>query len=251
MMNIYGYSVLSVALVSGISVVGIILLSLREAGFRRLLPVLVALAIGALLGDAFIHLIPEALETIPSGAMASTLVIVGILTFFLLEKFLHWHHHGEDAEEEHIHPVGKLVLFSDAAHNFIDGIILAASFSVSVPVGIATTVAVILHEIPQEIGDFAVLLHAGYKKSRALWFNFLSALTAFLGLGFFFLFQNIAEGMMLYVVPLAAGGFIYIALSDLIPELHRSSKEHDTSAVGQFMAICVGVGLMLLLLLVE
>jgi zinc and cadmium transporter len=251
MMNIYGYSVLSVALVSGISLLGVILLSFREAGFRRLLPLLVALAIGALLGDAFIHLIPESLETIPSEAMASTLVIVGILTFFLLEKFLHWHHHGEDVEEEHVHPVGKLILVSDAAHNFIDGIILAASFSVSVPVGIATTVAVILHEIPQEIGDFAVLLHAGYKKSQALWFNFLSALTAFLGLAFFFIFQNIAEEVMLYVLPIAAGGFIYIALSDLIPELHRSSKEHDTSAARQFIAICVGVCLMLLLLFVE
>ena len=251
MLTLYLYSALSVFLVSGISLVGIFFVAFSETRFRRMLQVFVAVAIGALLGDAFIHLIPEALANTTHQATVGTLIIAGILTFFLLEKFLHWHHHGEDSEEEHIHPVGKLVLFSDAAHNFIDGIILAASFSVSMPVGIATTLAVILHEIPQEIGDFAVLLHAGYKKSRALWFNFLSALTAFLGLLFFFLFQGMANQLMIYTVPLAAGGFIYIALSDLIPELHRSSKEHDASAVGQFIAICVGVGLMLLLLLIE
>src|SRR3989338_3544563 len=176
MITTYIYAFLSVLVISLISLVGVFTLSLREELLRKYMSIFISLAVGALLGDAFIHLIPEALETSSNTILSSVLIIAGILIFFLLEKFLHWHHHGEDKEETHIHPVGALVLFSDGVHNFMDGIIIGASFIVSAPVGIATTLAVILHEIPQEVGDFAVLLHAGYTKARALWLNFLSAL---------------------------------------------------------------------------
>lgn len=198
-----------------------------------------SIAIGALLGDAFIHLIPEALESAENPTLTSMLIVVGILIFFTLEKFLHWHHHGEDKEKHEIHPVGKLVLLSDGVHNFLDGVIIAASFTLSVPVGIATTLAVILHEIPQEIGDFAVLLHSGYTKKRALWLNFLSALLSILGAGIFFLLGSMAESFSLWFLPIASGGFIYIAVADLIPELHKTTQ--TKYSLWQLFAIMLGV----------
>ena len=239
MITIYIYTFVSVAVVSLISLVGVFALSLREDVLRKYIFIFMSIAVGALLGDAFIHLIPEALEDSTNATLTSILVIVGIIFFFILEKFLHWHHHGEDKEEIGIHPVGKLVLLSDGVHNFLDGIIIGASFMISVPVGIATTLAVILHEIPQEIGDFAVLLHSGYTKRRALWLNFLSALTAILGAIVFFVLGEVAEASSMYFIPIAAGGFIYIAVADLIPELHKT-KEIKHS-VFQLMAVTLGV----------
>jgi zinc and cadmium transporter len=171
------------------------------------------------------------------------------MAFFVLERFLHWHHHGEDTDNVHIHPVGKLILVSDGVHNFLDGVIIAASFAVSIPVGVATTLAVILHEIPQEIGDFAVLLHAGYSKKQALLVNFLSGLTALLGAVVFFLLAEFAEVFALYLVPLAAGGFIYIALADLIPELHRTV--HKKHSIYQIAAVTFGVLMMFTLTFLE
>jgi zinc and cadmium transporter len=207
-----------------------------------------SIAVGALLGDAFIHLIPEAFEQAENPTVIGILVIVGIFSFFALEKFLHWHHHGEDAIHT-VHPVGKLVLFSDGVHNFIDGVIIGASFLISIPVGIATTMAVILHEIPQEVGDFSVLLHAGYSKVQALWLNFVSALTALLGLIVFFVVGSTLENIMVYILPVAAGGFIYIALADLIPELHKTKK--FSSSVSQLFAVIAGVAIMLSLTWLE
>ena len=204
---------------------------------------------GALLGDAFIHLIPEALENIPYPAITSILIITGILIFFVLEKFLHWHHHGDDENGSHIHPVGNLVLFSDGIHNVIDGIIIGGSFIVSVPLGVATTVAVVLHEIPQEIGDFTVLLHAGYDRKRALWLNFLSALSAVVGVVIAMMLGQAGADMVMWVLPIAAGGFIYISVADLIPELHKT-KEVSRSAL-QIIAVAAGVLAMAALLFIE
>lgn len=208
-----------------------------------------SIAVGALLGDAFIHLIPEALEDSTNAVLTSILVIVGIIFFFILEKFLHWHHHGEDGGEAGVHSIGKLVLLSDGIHNFLDGIIIGASFMISVPVGIATTLAVILHEIPQEIGDFAVLLHSGYTRGRALWLNFLSALTAIFGAIAFFVLGEVAETSSMYFIPIAAGGFIYIAVADLMPELHKT-KEIKYSMF-QLMAVTLGVSAMIGLTFLE
>lgn len=248
MITTYLYSIGSVTIVSLISLLGVVFLASREDVIKKYLYIFISLAVGALLGDSFIHLIPEALEE-SLGVTTSILIIVGILFFFVLEKFLHWHHHGEDTEEDHIHPVGKLVLFSDGVHNFLDGIIIAASFAVSVPVGIATTLAVVLHEIPQEIGDFAVLIHSGYNKTKALWLNFVSALTAVLGVGVFFVLGEFAESLSLYFVPIAAGGFIYIAVADLIPELHKTKAIKHS--IYQITAVILGVGVMWLLTFLE
>jgi len=239
---------MSVVAVSLVSLVGAFFLSLREAVLRKYIFIFTSLAIGALLGDAFIHLIPEALEE-STGILPSTLVILGIFIFFIIEKFLHWHHHGEDEDTPHLQPVGKLVLFSDGVHNFTDGIIIGVSFLVSAPVGIATTLAVILHEIPQEIGDFAVLLHSGYSRRRALWLNFLSALTAVLGTIIALIFGEMLGSFISLILPMAAGGFIYVALADLIPELQKTKKiEHSLL---QIMAVIAGVLAMIALTFLE
>ena len=249
MLMIYSYAFISVIIVSLISLIGVMLLSLREDLLRKYIFIFISVAVGALLGDAFIHLIPEAFSETDNTTLVSILIISGILLFFVLEKFLHWHHHGEDMDELDIHPVGKLILFSDGVHNFLDGIIIAASFMVSIPVGIATTIAVILHEIPQEVGDFAVLLHSGYTKKRALCLNFLSALTALLGAAVFFIIGGVAESLNAYFLPIAAGGFIYIAVADLIPELHKT-KEAKHSFY-HLTAVVLGVFAMVALTFIE
>lgn len=248
-MTIYIYALLSTVVVSLVSLVGVFSLSLKETFIRKHISLFVSLAVGALLGDAFIHLIPESFEALTNSANVSLLVIAGIFFFFIVEKFLHWHHHSDDIEKNHVHPVGKLILFSDGVHNFIDGIVIGASFFISIPVGIATTLAVILHEIPQEVGDFAVLLHAGYTRKRALWLNFLSALTAILGTLFAFLLGEAGKSFTTWILPLAAGGFIYIAVADLIPELHKTKVVKNSLL--QFLSLALGVLLMFALTFLE
>lgn len=249
MITPYVYALLGVIVVSLISVIGIFVLSIKEEIMRKYIFFLVSLAVGALLGDAFIHLIPEAFENFSNLLTPSLLVIGGIILFFILEKFLHWHHHEDDTEAYTVHHVGKLVLFSDGVHNLIDGVIIGISFLASIPLGIATTLTVILHEIPQEIGDFAVLLHAGYTRKRALWLNFLSALMSLLGVMIAFVLGEVGESFVNWVLPLAAGGFIYIAMSDLIPELHKTKKV--THSFSQLLAIILGVILMVSLVFLE
>src|SRR3989338_4431986 len=232
---IYLYSLLSVIAVSLISLIGIITLSFRESVIRRYVYVLVSLAVGALLGDAFIHLIPESFENIPNPTAVSLAIILSILIFFILEKFLHWHHHQLTEREISIHPTGRKLMISDAVHNFLDGLIIAGSYLVSVEVGVATTIAVILHEIPQEFGDFGVMIHSGYTINRAIFLNFLSALAAILGTIIALGISGVSEVLTVWLVPFAAGGFIYIAMSDLIPELHKTKNVWHS--VFQFVAV--------------
>jgi zinc and cadmium transporter len=246
--TVYLFPLLSVLVVSLISLVGVLTLSLSDRALKASVFALVSLAVGALLGDAFLHLIPEAFES-ELGDMVPFAIIGGILIFFILEKVLHWHHHQGMEDMEVVHPVGKMILLSDGLHNFIDGLIIGASYFVSVEIGIATTVAVILHEIPQEIGDFGILIHAGYSKTRALWLNFASAVFAVLGAGTAFLLGASSEVFSLWLLPIAAGGFIYIAMADLIPELHKS-KAVSHSLV-QFSAIVLGIASMAALLVIE
>lgn len=240
----------SVLLVSLMSLAGALTLAMNLERLRAGLFLLVSLAVGALLGDAFLHLIPESFETAADPALLSLAIIGGILFFFVVEKGLHWHHHqGIEESEPAIHPVGRIILFSDGVHNFIDGMIVGLAYTVSIEVGVATTIAVILHEIPQEIGDFGVLLHAGYTKARALWFNFLSGLFAVLGAATALVLGATLEPITAWLVPLTAGGFIYIALSDLIPELHKM-KSARASFI-QLVMILGGVAAMFLLLGLE
>ncbi|OGZ43997.1 MAG: hypothetical protein A3J55_01025 [Candidatus Ryanbacteria bacterium RIFCSPHIGHO2_02_FULL_45_17b] len=249
----YLYAFTSVLIVSGISLIGVSTLSLQTKRLRKILFVFVALAVGALLGDAFFHLLPEAFEHTNDTAVTSLLTLAGLLTFFWLEKLLQWHHghHGDVVEierEDAIKPLGKLILFSDGLHNFLDGLIIGASYLISVEVGIATTIAVVLHEIPQEIGDFGVLLHAGYSKGKAIFYNFISALTAIAGVLVIMVMGSSSERAIGFLIPFAAGTFIYIATADLVPELH---KQRGSSTVLEFVAILIGVGAMYGLLFLE
>ncbi len=246
-------SILAVGAVSLVSLVGITTLSLKQDFLKRILFLLISLAAGALLGDAFIHLLPEAFEEASNPLTVSLLVLAGILTFFVLEKFLHWHHsHGEDefsAEHARIHPVGHLVLVSDGVHNLVDGLAIGAAFLVSPEVGIATAIAIALHEIPQEIGDFGLLIHAGFSRTKALLLNFASALTAFLGLGLAFWLSSLGESLAPLIAAFAAGNFIYIALADLVPELQKTKG--GGRSVLQFVVIVIGLAAMVMLLGLE
>lgn len=257
------YSLISVLAVSLISLVGVVAISVSGSLLRKWIFVLVSLATGALFGDALIHLIPEAFEKSADTRITSLLIIGGIFLFFVLEKFLHWHHqHGHELHEEncqqeearektqdHVRPLGYLILISDGFHNFIDGVIIGASYFVSIEVGIATTIAVILHEIPQEIGDFGILLHSGFSKMKALFLNFASALFAIVGVIFVLSLQDAVESVSSAIIPLAAGGFLYIAGSDLVPELHKTTK--ISHSILQLLAIFVGVLAMVALLAFE
>ena len=247
------YSLASVIIVSLISLVGIFALSMNEKLLRKYLYLLVSLAVGALLGGAFIHLIPESFKQIDNSTQVSLEIIGGILFFFILEKFLHWHHHHGDAcentKEGHIYPVGRMILIADGVHNFIDGIVIGAAYLVSIEAGVAATIAIILHEIPQEISDFGVLIHAGYTRARALWVNFLSALTAVLGTLAVLLSGSASENITVWLPPIAAGGFIYIAMSDLIPEMHKNKSTKES--ILQIITVLIGIGIMLLLLILE
>ena len=251
------YSLVSVLIVSLIALIGIFTLTLSTRLLKKSVFVLISLAVGALLGDALIHLFPEALEETGSAVIASFYALLGMLVFFILEKFLHWHHHTEhesgefygDGGRKKIQPLGYLILASDSFHNLIDGIIIGASFIVSIELGIATTIAVILHEIPQEIGDFGVLIHSGFSKFHALLVNFGTALFAFLGVGIAFLLQNINGNTSGILAAFAAGSFLYIAGSDLVPELQKTRRVGESFL--QLVAMMVGMGLMFALLLLE
>ncbi|MFZ1987553.1 MAG: ZIP family metal transporter [Minisyncoccia bacterium] len=243
------FTLASVFTISLISFVGVTTLVLKKDFLNKSVFVLVSLAVGALLGDVFVHIIPETYEELGNPLAISLTFIAGILIFFILEKILHWHHHTSEHAEQHPHPIGNMVLVGDGVHNFIDGLIVAASYMVSIEVGIATTIAVILHEIPQEIGNFGVLIHAGYSKGKALWYNFLSALAAVAGAVIALMLGGVTEQFALWLLPLTAGGFIYIALSDLIPELHKDRRL--SQGVIQVIAILVGVLSMTVLLALE
>jgi zinc and cadmium transporter len=243
------YSLTSVAIVSAISLVGVITLMVGVQRLDRVIPLLISLAVGGLFGDALIHLLPEAFEESSSAPLTSLYAIMGVLLFFALERYLHWHHEHRAHSVNPVHPVAYINLVSDGVHNFLDGLIIGASYLVSVPIGITTTVAVALHEIPQEQGDFGILVHAGFTPRRALLMNFLSAMLALVGVVISLLIGPSVESYTVFMLPLTAGGFIYIAGSDLIPELHR---EHGArGSVAQFAMVVAAIGMMFMLLLLD
>ncbi|MFH1201562.1 MAG: ZIP family metal transporter [Candidatus Omnitrophota bacterium] len=209
-------------LVSLISLVGILSLILKEGFLDKFLLLFVGLSAGGLIGSAFIHILPEALE-ITNAETAFIYTMVGFVLFFIFERYIHWRHCHTDKCQ--IHAFVYLNLLGDGLHNFLDGFLIAVSFISSIKLGIVTTMAVVLHEIPQEIGDFATLIYGGFKKTKAFTLNFICALTAVIGaIGGYFLAGYIKD-ISAFVLPLTAGGFIYIAASDLIPELHRQPSQ--------------------------
>ena len=248
MLNVVLATLVSVIIVSLLSFVGLATLGMKKDKVHRLLLYFVSFSTGAMLGDAFIHLIPETVETYGFTVFSSLFLLSGVLTFFIIEKFIHWRHCHLDEDDEHIHPFAWANLVGDGVHNFIDGIVMGASYLVSMPVGVATTIAVIFHEIPQEIGDFGVLLHGGFSRGKALFYNFLTALTAVVG-DVVALVIGKVDGVLAFLVPFAAGTFIYIAGEDLIPELHKETT--PLKSLWQLVFFVLGIGVMLLLLLLE
>jgi len=246
MPNVWIYTLVSVLIVSSISFLGLLTLSIKIDKLKKILLYMVSFSAGALFGDVFIHLLPEIIEEVGFGLNISIYVMMGIGFFFVIEKFIHWRHCHIPHSKEHIHPFAMMNLFGDGVHNFIDGIIIGASYLASIPVGIATTIAVILHEIPSEIGDFGVLLHGGFSKGKALFYNFVTALTAIIGAIVSLVISSYVDNLTTFLIPFAAGGFIYIAGSDLIPELHKEVEVKKSLL--QFIAIVLGVSVMLLLL---
>lgn len=243
-------SIVSVLVVSIISLIGIATLWLKEEQLRKILLYMVSFSAGALFGDAFIHLIPEAIEVTGFGLSISLLILFGILFSFIVEKFLRWRHCHIPTSSEHPHSFAYMNLFGDAIHNLIDGLIIGGSFIVSTSLGLATTLAVIFHEIPQELGDFGVLVHGGFSKKKALGFNMLTALTAVFGTILALVLGSNLEGFTPLLLSFAAGNFIYIAGSDLIPELRKDEANLKKSAL-QIISISLGVCTMLLMLLFE
>ncbi len=241
-MNTLIWILASTFLISLVSFIGVLTLALKKKMLEQALMFLVALSAGALIGGAFIHLIPESIGSFTSGELdiLFSYVLVGFVIFFLLEKVLYWRHcHNADC---HVHTFGYMNLVGDALHNFIDGIVIAVSFISNVNVGIASTIAIAFHEIPQEIGDFGVLLHSGMKRERAIMLNFVAALTAMMGgiTGFFI--SSMIESFIPMLLPIAAGGFIYIASSDLIPELREVADVKKS--VLTFLVFILGIAIM-------
>ncbi|TSC59395.1 MAG: zinc/iron permease [Candidatus Peregrinibacteria bacterium Greene0416_62] len=242
-------SITAVLIVSCISFAGIALFSLSESAIRKSLLYLVSLAAGVLFGEVFLHILPEITEKTGMTVITSIGILIGIIASFVIEKIIHWHHCHVLPSSDHHHPVGMLTLVGDGIHNIVDGALIAGSFLVSPELGIATTIAIALHEIPQEISDYALLIYSGYSRNKALLWNFVSALASVLGAVFVLLGRDEHPEFLTLLMAFAAGNFLYIAGADLIPELHKETRLR--SALIQLLLICSGIGLMQALTLLE
>ena len=239
-MSILFYIILMTGINGLVALAGAFSLFISKKSLNKILLFLVSISIGALIGGAIFHLIPEAIKEL---YLIKTFLIgfLGIIIFYSVESYLHWHHchkNGECSE----HPYTHLILYGDAIHNFIDGLIIASSFIISIPLGVLTSLLIIAHELPQEIGDFGVLVYGGFTKSRALFYNFLVQLTSVFGgiLGYYFLqVHNYA----VYLLPFAAGGFLYIAIGDLIPEVFK--EKNWKKRIINILGILIGLGVLI------
>jgi zinc and cadmium transporter len=240
-MTVWLYTIISVTAVSLLSLLGLIAFPFGEEKIQKFLIWAVAFAGGTLLGDAFLHLIPESYKARQGVGIAFS-ILAGMLAFFVLEKFIHWHHCHEIDCEQHNQTFSYVIMLGDAAHNFIDGMIIAASYMVSIPIGIATTLAVVAHEIPHEVGDFASMLYGGFSKQKALWYNFLAGIVAIFGALAVLVIGSAFANLTYYLIPFAAGGFIYVASADIIPELHKSTK--ISHSLAQLALIVFGIAVM-------
>ncbi len=243
----------SVVGVSLVSLVGVVYFIFDEAAVRKTLLYAVSFSTGALFGDVFIHMLPEMAEE-DGFAEKLLVVLAGIVFSFVVEKVINWRHchaipglddeHDRDHHHHHSH-LGAMSIMGDGVHNFIDGVVIASSFLAGIPIGISTTLAVVFHEIPDEVGNFAVLLHSGYGRKKAILFNLLSALAAVAGAVFVLLMSG-SIPLTGFFLPFAAGNLLYIAGSDLIPELHKETNWK--ASLGQLLALICGMAAMYLLL---
>lgn len=225
------YIILFTVLGSLLGLLGGVILLRQKKLSHKLTHGLAAFAAGVLLGTAFLDLLPEAFhhfEELGIKEFETTVFLYalgGILLFFFLERFIHWfHHHHRNHDEEATKPIVPLIVFGDGAHNFIDGVVIAATFMTDIQLGIITTLAIVAHEIPQEVGDFGLLLHAGVKKAKVFYYNLYSQLASVAGGIITFVIGSSVEGILPYLIAMTSGFFIYIALSDLVPDIHSENK---------------------------
>ncbi len=229
------YGLISAAAIGLLSIVGIFLLLISIKGFEKMLYYVVGFAAGALIGGAFLHLIPEALQEKSSAVLI--FVLFGFSLFFIIEKVLKWRHcHDEKCLR---HTFTYMSLIGDGVHNFIDGLIIAGSFIIDTNFGIITSIVIFLHEVPQEVGDFGVLIYGGFTKAKALLYNLLSALTSLVGVVVGYFLISFASGINNFLLLFAAGGFIYIAASDLVPELHKEINTKKSAVA--FLLFLLGI----------
>jgi len=229
-------------IISLISLAGVFFIVFSDKILHKIISILVAVAAGTMLGGAFLHLIPESIENLDSG-ISLKVTLISFIVFFLIEKIFHWHHTHDDSDENpHIHAYGYLNIIGDSIHNFIDGIVIAAAFLTDFNLGIITATAILFHEIPQEIGDLAILIKAGFARKKAVVANLLTAFTAILGgiIGYYLSFE--VSNSLPYLLAFAAGGFLYIATSDLIPELNRENNKR--ASIRAFIFFIIGIGIM-------
>jgi len=234
--------IVSSILLALVSLVGALVLVFSKKKFENLVTILVSFSAGALLSGAIVHLLPEGFENIENSFHVSLLTLGGLVIFYILEQFIHWHHCHKGVEE-HVHPVSYLILFSDGVHNLIDGLAVGSAFVIDTNLGLAALVAVVAHEIPQELGDFGVLLHSGWTARRALWFNLLSSLTFAVGALLSVALSNAIN--VNYLLPITAGGFIYIAAVDLLPQVKKACEQK--SKLTHFLSFILGILLLIAL----
>ena len=218
-MSLLASILIATGIISVLSLSGSVFLFLRKHVLDKLAIFLVAFAAGALMGTAFLHLLPEAVEMV-EGKGAFLYILIGFTIFFFLENVLHWHHSHRGGDTAHAQ-LGTLSLFGDAAHNFLDGLIIAAAFFIDMRLGIVTATAIALHEIPQEVAEYGVLIYTGFSRARALVFNFLSASTVIVGGIVGYLLQGIIGQLETIIMFFAVGTFLYLAASDFVPEIKK------------------------------
>lgn len=236
------FALISTILVSITSLIGIFLLFIKSGSINKILNLLIAFSVGTLLGNSFFHLIPESYQHIPQKDWTAWLIMVGFLIFFVLEQVLHTKQSTKTVTQQQKATYGYLSLYADGVHNFMDGVLIGISWLVSTELGIATTVTILFHEIPQEISDFGILLKAGFSKRKALFFNFLASLTAVFGTILSLWMGHIAQSISHYTLPLIAGGFIYLSTTSLLPELVRETDKYKLWFY--LIAILLGLALM-------
>jgi zinc and cadmium transporter len=255
-MNIL-YIFISVIIVSLISIIVAIPFLIKKKMSDKTLLFLLSISVGVLLSTVFVNFLPEIFLHVGEHSghehqntlILSLTILLGFLVMFIIEKFVHYHHEKkcEDGNCGHGHAynLAPVNLIGDGIHNFIDGLVIAGAYAVNITLGIATTISIIFHEVPQEIADMGVLLYSGMSKKKALCFNFLSAATAILGAIFGIFISTKIEGFTQFIIPFAAGNFVYIAATNLLPQLHRHCKLKESFL--HLLAILIGVGIMVLI----
>ena len=234
-------SIVATIIISLLSLVGVVTLFINKKVLSKISICFVAFSTGALIGGAFLHLLPEAIE-LSDSLKPFLFLILGLSVFFVLERYLKWHHcHKNNGCG--VHTFTYMSLIGDSLHNFIDGLVIVSAFAVSKELGIATAFAVAAHELPQELGDFGLLIHGGFSRAKALLWNFISSLVAVVGAVIGYIMINSFHNITSFLLPFAAGGFLYIAMSDLIPELHKEPR--ISKSIFNFMLFAAGILFML------